>query len=91
MSMHRLLRDGARVLALLALCACGGTESPNTSTPVKIVAISGGGQTADLGQPLACSKITATLQPGAYTIAVGWSATPAPNPGGYRLQVRSGS
>jgi len=38
-----------------------------------------------------CSKITATLQPGAYTIAVGWSSTPAPNPGSYRLQVRSGS
>jgi hypothetical protein len=38
-----------------------------------------------------CSKITATLQPGAYTIALKWSATPAPNPGSYRLQVRSGS
>ncbi len=38
-----------------------------------------------------CSKITATLQPGAYTIAVKWSGTPAPNPGSYRLQVRSGS
>ncbi|HXE60620.1 MAG TPA: S8 family serine peptidase [Gemmatimonadaceae bacterium] len=38
-----------------------------------------------------CSKITATLAPGAYTIAVGWSANPAPNPGSYRLQVRSGS
>jgi len=38
-----------------------------------------------------CSKITATLHPGAYTIAVAWSATPAPNPGSYRLQVRSGS
>jgi len=38
-----------------------------------------------------CSKITTTLQPGAYTIVVGWSATPAPNPGSYRLQVRSGS
>ena len=38
-----------------------------------------------------CSKITTALQPGAYTIAVGWSATPAPNPGSYRLQVRTGS
>jgi hypothetical protein len=38
-----------------------------------------------------CSKISTTLQPGAYTIAVKWSGTPAANPGSYRLQVRSGS
>jgi len=74
MSMHRLLRDGTRVLALLALCACGGTESPNTSAPVKIVAISGGGQTADLGQPLP-QPLVARVTTAAGTPASGVSVT----------------
>lgn len=53
MSMHRLLRRGSRALVLLVVWACGGTDAPSSSnTPVKIVAESGGGQTADLGQPL---------------------------------------
>ncbi|HEY7877819.1 MAG TPA: S8 family serine peptidase, partial [Gemmatimonadaceae bacterium] len=38
-----------------------------------------------------CSKISMTLQPGAYTVLVGWSTVPAPNPGSYRLHVRTGS
>jgi len=74
MSMHRLLRDGTRVLALLAVCACGGTESPNTSAPVKIVAISGGGQTADLGQPLP-QPLVARVTTAAGTPASGVSVT----------------
>lgn len=53
MSMHRWLRGGTRALALLVVWACGGTDVPSSSnTPVKIVAASGDGQTADLGQPL---------------------------------------
>src|SRR6185437_16491548 len=53
MSMHRSLRSGSRALVLLVGWACGGTDAPSSSnTPVKIVAASGGGQTADLGQPL---------------------------------------
>ena len=78
MSMHRLLRDGTRALALLALCACGGTESPNTSTPVKIVAISGGGQTADLGQPLAqplVARVSTTTGTPASGVSVTFTVT----------------
>lgn len=74
MSMHRLLRNGARVLALLAVCACGGTESPSTPTPVKIAAISGGGQTADLGQPLA-QPLVARVTTSTGTPASGVSVT----------------
>lgn len=40
---------------------------------------------------LYCSRISHTLQPGLYTVLVGWSSAPAPNPGSYRLQVRTGS
>ena len=74
MSMHRLLRDGTRVYALFALCACGGTEAPSTSTPVKIVAASGGGQTADLGQPLA-QPLVAHVATGSGRPASGVSVT----------------
>ncbi|HEX6815124.1 MAG TPA: S8 family serine peptidase [Gemmatimonadaceae bacterium] len=74
MSTHRLLRDGTRVLALLAVCACGGTESPSTSAPVKIVAFSGGGQMADLGQPLA-QPLVARVTTAAGTPASGVPVT----------------
>ncbi|HEU5479548.1 MAG TPA: hypothetical protein VFU90_06920, partial [Candidatus Tumulicola sp.] len=76
--MHRLLRDGTRVLTLLALCACGGTESPTLSTPVKIVAISGGGQAADLGQPLAqplVARVTTSTGTPASAVSVTFAVT----------------
>jgi len=79
MSMHRSLRSGSRALVLLVGWACGGTDAPSSSnTPVKIVAASGGGQTADMGQPLPqplVARVTTSSGAPAANVPVAFSVT----------------